>query len=263
MQWLAAGLVYEWARGWSDGSLAGVMDDGHLRYAVRGGFRALADHLAVGVDVRLNTPVAAIERHGEQWVAVDTARNRYAAPLLLLTPPVPQSLALLDRGGVVLAAEDRHALERIDYTPCLCGLFLVEGEVQLPEPGAIQQPGAAVSWLADNQRKGISPEAKVITAHAGGELSRALWRRSAGVVLERLAQTLQPFLSRGAAVQMGQLIRWRYAAPTMVYPAPYLRAKALPPLLFAGDAFAGPRVEGAFLSGLAAASWLGQPTADH
>ena len=45
---------------------------------------------------------------------------------------------------------------------------------------------------------------------------------------------------------------WRYANPVRPHPEPFL-ALAGGTALLAGDAFAGPRVEGAMLSGLAAA----------
>ena len=44
--WQAAGLVYEWCRGFLPGG------DGFPRYAVHGGMNALAKHLAIGLDVR-------------------------------------------------------------------------------------------------------------------------------------------------------------------------------------------------------------------
>ncbi|MCZ2097620.1 MAG: FAD-dependent oxidoreductase [Anaerolineae bacterium] len=47
-RWITEGLVFEWSRGWSDGSLS-VTRDGHPRYAVRGGMNALAKHLAKGL----------------------------------------------------------------------------------------------------------------------------------------------------------------------------------------------------------------------
>ncbi|MEZ4517060.1 MAG: FAD-dependent oxidoreductase [Chloroflexota bacterium] len=36
--WRREGLVFEWSRGWSDGSLAETVPDGYPRYAAIGGF---------------------------------------------------------------------------------------------------------------------------------------------------------------------------------------------------------------------------------
>lgn len=255
-QWLADGLVFEWAQGWSDGSLAVAADDGHPRYAATGGFSQLARQLAADLNVRLNTPVTAVEQEASGWRVVDQAGQSYQAAAVILTPPVPLSLALLAAGGVSLSAEDRQTLAQIHYAPCLCGLFRVEGRVNLPEPGAVQRPGAAVSWIADNQRKGISPEARIITVHANERLSRELWEVETAVVLARLQASLEPFLDGAAVIHEAQLKRWPYATPTTIHPQRCLVAQDLPPLLFAGDAFAGPRVEGAVLSGWAAAASL-------
>jgi renalase len=53
-----------------------------------------------------------------------------------------------------------------------------------------------------------------------------------------------------------QVQRWRYARPITVHSARYLEAQDLPQLLFGGDAFGGAKVEGAVLSGKAAAERL-------
>jgi predicted NAD/FAD-dependent oxidoreductase len=47
--------------------------------------------------------------------------------------------------------------------------------------------------------------------------------------------------------------KWRYATPRRTFSSPYWTHPQLP-LVLAGDAFDGPRIEGAALSGLAAAS---------
>ncbi len=269
-EWLADGLAFEWARGWSQGSAQSTgnedapPDDGHPRYAVRGGMNGLARHLALGLTVRTEVQVVAITPHDDDWLVYDSTGHIYHTGALILTPPVPQSLALLDAGGTPLAPEDRAALERISYAPCLCGLFHLDGDAGLPHPGAIQRPGAPVAWVADNRYKGISTE-PIITVHAGPELSAALFERPDESVREALESGLRLYLDAARAAEGSappvqirevQIKRWRYAQPTHLHPEPGLRAAGLPPLIFAGDAFGGPRVEGAALSGLWAAGVL-------
>jgi predicted NAD/FAD-dependent oxidoreductase len=254
-QWLAEDIIYRWSTGWSDGSLGGVISsDGHPRYAVHGGMNSLAKHLAQGLDIRVNVRIDEIIPTETGWQVRSEAGQLYAGQALLLTPPVPQSLALLDAGRTSLTMADRQALEKIEYAPCLAGLFWLDGPVQLPEPGAIQQPEAPISWIANNRQKGISPEANIITVHAGPEHSQQLWDETEPAALASLQSALQPLLAPTTGIIEAQLKRWRYALPTTAHPEPYLLASGLAPLVFAGDAFGGPRIEGAALSGLTAAA---------
>jgi predicted NAD/FAD-dependent oxidoreductase len=111
-------------------------------------------------------------------------------------------------------------------------------------------------WIADNRRKGISPEAVVVTVQASAEFSNQLKDMPERSALQALKMAIDPYLVAPAVVKEGQLKAWRYAQPKVIYPGRYLLAANLPPLVFAGDAFSGPRVEGAALSGLAAGDVL-------
>jgi predicted NAD/FAD-dependent oxidoreductase len=252
VEWLQAGVVYEWARGWSDGSPGGPVADGYPRYAVTGGMATIPQRLAQGLNVCTEVRIREVTTMANGWQATDEKGNIYQGRALLLTSPVPQSLALLAAGKIALANSDQRALASTVYAPCLCGLFAIEGGVHLPEPGALHRPGAPVSWLADNQRKGISP-ATILTVHASPEYSRQLWAAPPAEVLAVLQAALWPYVERTAVITEQQLIRWPYALPIRLYPERYLLAATFPPLLFAGDAFNGPKVEGAALSGMAAA----------
>lgn len=253
--WLADGLVYEWSRGWSDGSLKPTPNDGHPRYVTRGGMNALAKHLASGLkDVQVDTRIITLETDGHSWAARAENEAIFISRALLLTAPAPQALELLEANHIPLDPEDHAELARIQYGPCLCGMFLVEGEVDLPEPGALQDFNQPFYWMADNQRKGIS-EARIITVHAGASYSREHWDDDDDTVLKALQKALEARL-KGQVVE-GQLKRWRYSVPLTTYPHDCFRAKAPSGLVLAGDAFGGRgRVEGAALSGLAAAKAL-------
>ncbi len=253
--WRAAGLVYCWSTGWNNGSLdagAKPVSDSYPRYAVHGGMNALAKYLAQNLNVAVNVKLMAISSTKTGWKATDEHGQIYTAKAIILTPPVPQSLMLLAEGKTMLAPENRSELKRIHYAPCVAGMFVVNGQVDLPEPGAIQQPDAVVSWIADNRRKGISPDATVITMHAGPDFSEQLWALPDNEAIDHLQSALAPYLEDGAEIEDVQIKRWRYALPIALYHNRFLHAANLPPLIFAGDAFGGPRVEGAALSGLTA-----------
>ena len=255
-RWLDEGLVFEWSRGWSSGSLSAVPFDGNPRYAIRGGMTALAEHLAAGLDVRQNVRLVAVARHLDSWLGLDEKGRIYTAPTALLTPPVPLALQLLTTGQVALTETDRAALQEIEYEPCLAGIFWLNGPVNLPEPGAVQRLNAPIAWIADNRRKGLSPEATVITVQAGASYSRELWRLPDWEALVALESGLALFKEMTVEVIEARLARWPYAMPIRTHPDRYLRAANLPLLVFAGDAFGSPRVEGAALSGLMAARAL-------
>jgi renalase len=255
--WIEDKLVYLWSMGWSDGSLRPVTDDGHARYAVHGGMNALVRRLEQDVkDVRVNVRVTQIQQAGVSgWTIQDETGHIYTADALVMTPPVPQSLALLDEGGVRLSDTDRIALEKIRYAPNLTGLFLLDRDISLPAPGAVQRRNAPISWIANNKQKGIS-DATVITVQADSDYSAQLWNDSDERILNALRTDLLVYLPDGVKFIDEQLKRWRYSLVTNIHPARYLRAEGVPPLIFAGDAFGGPRVEGAALSGIATAEAL-------
>lgn len=267
--WLAQGLVFEWSRGWSDGSLAvGEATDGHPRYAVRDGMNALPKQLAaacsaagaaIHTDVKVNA--VAIGAGGEWRVRAEDGRQ-WCGRSLVLTPPAPQARALLEAGGVVLGEDEARALAAITYAPCLCALFLVEGTVWLPAPGAVQRTYDDISWIADNQRKGISPHARVLTLHGSPAWSAAHYEDSDEELVELFRAALHPWIDGGDRLRGAEIKRWRYALPTVLHPQPYLRvdggAGRYPPLFLGGDGFGAPRVEGASLSGLAIADALGE-----
>jgi renalase len=256
--WMMSRLVYTWSTGWYVNGRSIGTGQLYPRFAVRGGMQTLADTLALGLDIQLNSRVRSVHAAPEGWLTEDEAGRVYRSRALLLTPPVPESLKLIDGGKVPLDVADRKSLEQIHYEPCLCGLFRLNGPSALPRPGAVQQPGQPVTWMADNRQKGISDEATVVTVHASPTTSRSLWDAPDEEIEAVLLEALKPYLPDGARVEEVVIERWPHALPDVTLSERMLLATGLPPLAFAGDAFGGPRIEGAVLSGLAAAEALGE-----
>jgi renalase len=261
-RWLDQNLVFRWSTGWSDGSLVtATTGDGHPRYAVQSGMNALPKHLAAlhtakGAEILTGVKVIAAAHSGGEWAVTTEDGQAWRSRSLVLTPPAPQSLGILATGGVELAAHDREALEAISYAPCLCAMLLVNGSVWLPAPGAVHRPYDDIAWIADNQRKGISPAATVLTLHGSPVWSAAHYDDANADVIAACRAALEPWLAGSDLLRDAEIKRWRYALPTVLHPESYLRLAGVPPLYLGGDGFASPRVEGAVLSGLAIADAL-------
>ena len=260
--WVEAGVAAPWYHG-QVGPSGVVGSDGHPRFRGVPTMNAVAKHLVVGLDVHLSSRIITLRATESGWSAVLEDGTTSTAGALVVTAPVPQALELLDAGDVRLTAADRAVLEAITYDPCLAVLAPLEGLSGLPEPGALDpdalDPDAAstgagpIDWMADNQTKGVSA-APAVTIHATAEFSRQHRDSPDGQVIAELIAAA----ALGAPVIEGavQVQRWRYAKPSTLHPQPCLVASGTPPLVFAGDAFGGAKVEGAVLSGLAAADAL-------
>ena len=249
-EWLERGVVREWTRGFAEA-------DGYPRYRGSEGMASVPEHLARGLDVRTGERVVEAQVRDGAWEVRTGSGTSAVGAALLLTAPVPQSLAIIESGDFVLADEDRRRLQSISYGPCLALLALLDAPAGVPEPGGVQVKGEPLDWISDNQCKGIS-EAPGITIHAGPEWSREHFEddeaRITASLLAFAGERLSSDLSN--RVVETSLTRWRYSWVTRSYPESCLAASEEPPLLFAGDAFGEAKVEGAALSGLAAADRL-------
>ena len=224
--------------------------DDHTRFRGTTGMTALAKSLAEGVEVSLDERLTNLEYNGGRWRALSDTGTSWEADFVILTPPVPQSLTLLEAGKVPLGKTHRATLEAIDYDPCLAVMALLEGPSLLEPPGALSLDHPILAWIADNHQKGISSLEGSVTVHGAPAWSREHFKDDGDRIADLLLSAAEPWL--GHPVYRWQLHRWRYAKPQNALDIGCLVLPDLH-LIFAGDAFTGPRVEGAYLSGLAAA----------
>ena len=256
-EWIAAGVAREWCLGFA--SADGVMKpDGHPRYCGSPAMTAIPKYMAKDLDVRLETTVGKIEHTDGCWRIADENENVYSAASLLMTAPSMQSMSMLGAGKVALPLDIINALQDIEYDPCHTLLAVLDGPSNIPEPGGLRAPAPEISWIADNTLKGVSPVITAVTIHGSPNFSRQHSVSDAKLVETTLLGAAMPWL--GAEPIQTDLHHWVFSQPARVQEERCLYAEAPGPLAFAGDAFGGPRVEGAVLSGLeAAAALLGEP----
>jgi predicted NAD/FAD-dependent oxidoreductase len=239
--WLAADVVRVWCHGF------GAEQDGFPRYVGSAGMTSIAKHLAMGLDVRTSALVFSVlpAATGGWTTTLDTG-EAFDSDAVILTAPIPQSFGFAFTGGVEFPEE----LRTIDYDRTLGLLVALDGSPAIPSPGALQNPDGVFSFVGDNQAKGISP-VPAVTFHANPQWSAEHWDTPHNEAEELLRSAAAAYLGN-ASILASNFKRWRFATPQRNWPDRFWSNDA-GNMVVAGDAFAGPRVEGAALSGLAAA----------
>ncbi|WP_221032523.1 NAD(P)/FAD-dependent oxidoreductase [Actomonas aquatica] len=242
-------LVECWGR---HGAMARWGGEDSNRWVARPSMTGLAKALAKCLPVRMRHKVSSLKRHDCGCWEIDVeGEGMLHADRLILSSPVPQSLALLDAGGVMLPTGVREDLERCDYYPCLALMLVLDRPSNVPENG-LELTDGPIRWVVDNVSKGIKQGAKAaITVHLDRSFSEDHYGDSEAEVFEQVLPALRPLLG-DALVESRALHRWRFSEPRTQHRQ---RCVWLPELGlgFCGDAFGGPRVEGAAISGLALA----------
>jgi renalase len=258
--WQERGLVHVWNHGFTttdvtaaetDGDETTGDVDGHPRYVATNGMNSLAKDLAVGVDVRCSTMVFAIRRDvdiGAVTVVIDDG-TVLDTDAVIVTAPLPQAFALMIDGNIELD----ETLFRTSYDRTIGLLVRLDGSSALPVSGGVQDADEVFSFIGDNAAKGVSAE-PAVTFHANPAWSEAHWDEDNDALVEQLTAAAATWLG-GAAIVEHSLKKWRLATPRSIWPDPCWTT-ANGRVVVAGDAFAGPKVEGAHNSGLAAAHTL-------
>ena len=248
-RWLARGSAARW-----EGRIVALGPDGARacepleRHVGVPGMSALARELGRGLDLRQGVRVAGCERRAGVWELVDERGGLLArAGTLVVSAPPAQSAALIGArsplGALAASAELR---------PCLAVMVAFEQRVEVDFDGAFCA-GPELAWVArDSSKPGRAPGERWVLHATPAWSAREL---------ERTPAELAPSLLAAFARELGQTLpavthleahRWRFASPgkpvELARPVDLERG-----LVLAGDWLAGGRIEGAYLSGLAAA----------
>lgn len=260
---LGAGIIKEWCRGFK-GKSNGAELDGFPRFMAKGGMNQFAKALSrdlVSDRVIVNRKISDIYMHSNGFCVKDSMSQEILSTNLILTAPVPQALEMLGNlDGIEGLQDAKQSLSSIHYDPCIAvmALFDVETIPNLDIP--FQFADGAIAFLSDNGRKGISSSDGALTIHLSADASRECFSLGDDEVFNFVHTSLRRLFPDSSFVlrNIPSIHRWRYASPRMVLDAPYLELTGkstgtgpVQKLFFAGEAFAGPKIEGAYLSGLA------------
>lgn len=249
--WVRAGVATQW-RGRLveiDGAQVAPLDDDQERYVGVPRMSAIGRHMAIGLDLRLESRIAHLERGAEGWHLTDVDnQNRGAFDAVLINAPPRQACDLLSSASPDLAARVGAA----QMAPCVAVLAGWHDRLPISFDGAFVR-GAELSWVARNSSKPGRDRSEAWVLHAGPAWSRDHF--------DTPAETSGPALLAAFASTVGRPLpppdhldvhRWAYAQVERPIGEPCLfdGAQALGAC---GDWCADGRVEGAFLSGQALA----------
>ena len=234
--WMSRGLVHEWCRGFES-------SDGHPRYVATHGMNSLVKDLAQGIDVRCSITATSVTPGSSGWVIHTTEADEFTCDRVIVTSPIPQTNALLSTSGVTVPNE----ISSCEYDPTVALLVTVNvSPSTLGAHGGLQDADEVFSFIGDNARKGVST-IPAITFHANAEWSSTHFEQSDEWLHDELLASSTRWLSN-VTVLSSQVKKWRYATPKNVWPERYW-SNHTNTLCLAGDAFGGPKIEGAYLSG--------------
>jgi photolyase PhrII len=262
--WLQQGIVARWP---DAGQSIVVMKDGVLepksgsvdRYVGTPGMRSVVEYLSQEIPIKFQTTIAKIDRGPSgRWQLYDTNNNVHGPfDQLILSAPAPQTAKLLEAIPQESALKPLIAqIKAVKMNPSWATMVQLESTLDQPIPwaGAFAHD-SLLSWIARDSSKPErnSKSADRIVLHATAQWSIDNLERDAETIAsEMLDEFWRISGSPAQPTAHLQAHRWRYAIPVEPTEARTLFSHDMT-IGCCGDWLGGPRVEGAFLSGMAAA----------
>jgi predicted NAD/FAD-dependent oxidoreductase len=217
------------------------------------GMNGLGRHLATGVRVRRQRPVASLVRAGMGWRLLDAAGAVVTeADWVIVTAPAPQAYSLLP--------EDFAGASQIGAVP-MSGCFALMLGLRRKLPLAWQAArvsGGSISWIAVDSSKPGRPGACSIVVHAAPDWSEAHMDAEPADTEAAMIEAASEVIGEALAdAEVRRLHRWRYAmADPRTGPACFVDPDRQ--LAVCGDWCVDGRVEAAFISAMDLAARLEQ-----
>jgi photolyase PhrII len=251
--WRERGLVALW-----EGRIGSVREGGvepasdrHARFVGVPGMSEIGRHLAADLDVRKQTLVTAPHHHAGRWRLQSEGGDVLGDfDALVVALPAPQA-------QVLLAAAAPHLAQRaatVDYLPAWALMLSLPGKPTLPYDGLFFADGE-IAWAARNSAK-PGRRGHTWVVHAAADWTRAHLDTPANQVAKTLTASLAAQTGMGLGdAEVLSTHRWLYSLVDNPLEAGALWDPDLQ-LAVCGDWCHGARIEGAYLSGQAAAGHL-------
>ena len=250
-QWIKSGVAEQWYQSYPG------QPNGHPRYRGVPTMVSIAKYLTKDQNVIQSTRVLKLNHDSCNWIVKLEPDESIIARSVIITSPVPQTLDLIDQGNTQLPSCIVERLQKIQYESCIAVMAVLDGPTSLADPGALALDKGPIAWISDNHKKGASP-LPALTIHASSEFSQVNFNRDRTEVGKELIELARPLFGSANVLDF-QVHGWLYSKPTVTDSDPSLLVSdslGIPPLVLAGDAFSGPRFEGAVLSGWSAAEQI-------
>jgi predicted NAD/FAD-dependent oxidoreductase len=252
--WQGDGLVECWQgiiRSLCEGEVTEGKSD-KQRFVGTPTMTAVCKHLAADIDVRLGHEIASLTSQNGSWRLKGRDGSEYGPfEIVIVSAPSAQSARLL---APVAGLADLAG--KVKMQPCWAVMVAFGSQLTVPFDGAFVQD-SSLSWVARNSSKPARSSVQDCwVLHGSGDWSLNHAEDPSEEVVESLLEEFWRVTGIPAVTPTHIAAhRWRYALP----PEP-LEERCLfdsaSGLGACGDWCSGPRVEGAFLSGAAAAECI-------
>lgn len=231
------------------------------RYVAPGGMSAIAKSLAPGLEILLNQRVIAITPTPENsWrLTLESSNEELVAKALVVAIPAPQAVMLLEPlGESVLDAVFLDNLRSVEFYPSISAIAGYSLTSQpFPEWKALTfMDNPDLAWIGLDSSKRANPQQPHFVLQSSADFAQRHLESQdlqpvGQLMLQRAGESLSlPWLN---TPEWMQVHRWRYAFPSRPWHEAFLSAGTPLPLVCCGDWCGANLVEGAMLSGLAAA----------
>ncbi len=250
--WLKSGIVDQWRAPIVELKHGEVVADKSdaTRYVGVPTMNAVCRSLADELTIHLGSQISGLEQVADSWVLYDDHEKAVArSETVICTAPAPQTAALLNSiPSIAVPARD------VEMEACWTLVLILNVGMNLPYGGAFIND-SELAWIACNSSKpGRQRSPEVWVLHASAEWSRQHLDESPDTIERELLTVFQRETGHWpAAISRSWTHRWRYAKPTNPLKTRCLFDEQLR-IGACGDWCGGPRVEGAFQSGLALAN---------
>jgi hypothetical protein len=252
--WIEQGLVEPW-------STPIVVYDQHgqyqataptTRYVGTPTMKAVVKHLAKDLNFQFQCQVEVVRAKDDRYELISTSGHSLGEfDRVIVAVPAPQAAALLRPQPSILPK-----LQTITMEPCWAVMVEFDSPLPVAWGGAFINVGP-LRWLARNATKpGRDRSREWVVLHANATWSQKFLEESPDTIAKELLMALSDVLGYNLpTTRQYRTHRWRYAIPSQICEQRYL-AKPDRTLIAGGDWAGGPRVEGAFLSGMAMAGQI-------